>query len=68
MLPKAEKHFQDVLSVIIKSKCSWRNSVQNYTLKASNLNRNREEPNKGKSSKYNFQDDGHITSSPVVHV
>ena len=23
---------------------------------------------KGKSSKYNFQDDGHISSSPVVHV
>ena len=23
---------------------------------------------KGKSSKYNFQDDGHISSCPVVHV
>ena len=27
-----------------------------------------EEPKKGKSSKYNFQDDGHISSSPVVHI
>ena len=24
--------------------------------------------NQKKSSKYNFQDDGHISSSPVVHV
>ena len=28
----------------------------------------REEPKKGKSSTYNFQDDGHISSCPVVHV
>ena len=27
-----------------------------------------EEPKKGKSSKYNFQDDGYIGSGPAVHV
>ena len=25
-------------------------------------------PKKGESSKYNFQDDGHVSSGPVVHV
>ena len=28
----------------------------------------REEPKKGKSSKYNFQDDGYIGSGPAVHI
>ena len=28
----------------------------------------REEPKKGKSSKYNFQDDGNVSLGPVVHV
>ena len=28
----------------------------------------REEPKKRKSAKYNFQDDGHISLTPVVHV
>ena len=28
----------------------------------------REEPKKGKSSKNNFQDDGHLSSGPAVHV
>ena len=35
---------------------------------SSGSRRAREEPKKGKSSKYNFQDDGHLSSGPAVHV
>ena len=47
----------------------WHQLPNSQTLNSSSSGsrRAREEPKKGKSSKYNFQDDGHLSSGPAVH-